>query len=101
MPFIFQCPLSDCGKFLLLEDEVRSHDTTCLCCKRPIDVPVELESNEPPPPVASNPESTPRSSGKPVLLRNCPKCLEPITLTEEQRRRAVRCPHCEYWGILK
>lgn len=38
MPFIAQCPHTDCRKFLLMEDEMQGQTVNCLLCKKGIEL---------------------------------------------------------------
>ena len=95
MPFITQCPHVECGKYMLMEEDARGTTVDCLVCKKPIELePIILDvpKDDLPPSVSAKDR---------FAVRNCPKCKRPIRVLPEQFDKAMNCPECDFWGIVR
>jgi LSD1 subclass zinc finger protein len=116
MPFIIQCPYSECGKFMLLEDSDRGSTVKCLVCKKPIKLDPTNSGEGPaaaspglsslgpaaPQAAAPKPAVTPSAPGPAAAataqrqtVRTCPKCNTPLKVPAGAEKQRIRCPRCQ------
>ena len=96
MPFIVQCPHTDCRKFMLLEDHVRGTKVECLVCDRSILLePSGANEHTTPPPLGQRSAST-SPSAKRQKITDCPSCHTPLRLPPSHQGKSIRCPACEH-----
>jgi hypothetical protein len=103
MPFIVQCPHTDCSKYMMLEDHTRGTTVDCLLCKRPIKVDASSHGSHPGSAAVlqsgSNPQAGKPSAPKPAeqaKVVSCPnpQCKTPLKLPAPLPA-AIRCPKCK------
>ena len=96
MPFIVQCPHTDCRKFMLLEDHVRGTKVECLVCERTISLDPSGSDDRPKPPPLVKPSAPASPRAKRQRIVQCPTCDTPLRLPPSHEGKSIRCPACKH-----